>query len=136
MRSAGVPISVLTITLTVYAVSVLADSLARPPSLDQLLAAKGYQQGQPVKSIHNYQVTDWAYLDDQHLVLSTTPARNYLITLASPCVGLAFAPAIGFSSTVGDLTPLDKLVLQGDAVKTPCPIRQINQLNRINKAKP
>jgi len=133
MRNAAIPISVLTLSLIIYAASVVADSLARPPSVDQLLAAKGFQQGQVVKSIRNYEITNWVYLDDQHLVLSTSPTRDYLITLSWPCQGLAVASGIGFSSTVGDLTPFDKLVIYGDVVKTQCPLRQINRLDQIGK---
>jgi hypothetical protein len=130
MGSAAIPLSVLTLALTIYAASVGADAAAKPTAVEQLLATHGYQQSESVKAIRSYRITNWTVLDDQHVVLTTEPEQDYLITLTSPCQGLAVAPAIGFSSTAGDLTPLDKLVIQGDVVKTQCPIRRINQLKR------
>lgn len=104
-------------------------------SLDERLAGLGYRQGEPVDSILQYDIDGWEYLDPHHIVLGHRPGRAYLVELSSPCRNLAFGSPLGYSTTVGSLTKLDKIITT-DVGGFPehCLIRDIHRLERLEKA--
>jgi len=102
--------------------------------LDQRLAALGYQRGEAVRSIGSVDLDGWQYLDKQHLLLGRGPGRAYLLTFSRPCNNLHFSNTLGFTTTVGVLTRLDRVVSR-DSSGFPehCLIEQIHRLDRMPK---
>lgn len=100
------------------------------PTLESRLSKLGYAQGEPVKSISNYRVDAWNYIDDKHVMISTGVSRRALLTLQSACPDLSGAEHIGFSSTGQQLTTFDKIVVRGaGGFRRDCQINEIHELN-------
>lgn len=108
---------------------------AAPPekTLDEKLAEHGYRQDDKVDRILRWNVDGWSRIDDEHVVFSAGPSRDYLVTLQSPCRGLLSATAIGFTSTLEAITPLDKLVVRDSGFTDQCPITELHALKRVKK---
>lgn len=84
-----------------------------PVDLPKLLADHGYQLGERVDRIQRFRINDWRYLDSQHVIIGGGVSRYYLLTLAARCVGLSSSQDLGFTTTAGDLTRFDRLVVRG-----------------------
>ena len=106
--------------------------------LDQHLAKLGLSQGEAVESITRYDIDDWDYLDKRHIVLGRSPGQRYLLEFTRDCDRLDFSSAIGYSSTVGLLTPLDHIrVFDGmGGVPQICQIEKLYKLQRLEKPAP
>lgn len=101
-------------------------------TLQQKLTRLGYTQGEKIDKIHDYKVDGWNYLDDKHIMIYTGPSQRYLVTLMTTCHDLSTAEHIGFSTTVGQMTKFDKLIVRGPGgIKQDCPITSIHKLDRI-----
>lgn len=104
------------------------------PPLESRLSKLGYTQGEPVKSISNYRVDSWNYIDDKHVMISTGVSSRVLLTLLSTCPDLSSAEHIGFSSTANQLTTFDRIVVRGaGGIRHDCQITEIHQLNSTKK---
>lgn len=103
--------------------------------LDQHLAKLGLSQGAPVDSITRHDIDDWDYLDKRHIVVGRAPGRLYLLEFSRDCDRLDFSSAIGYSSTIGLLTPMDHItVFDGmGGVPQMCQIDKLYQLERVEK---
>lgn len=122
--------------LSVIALALLTACASRPTeqkplTLDQKLEKSGYKLGGEVDKIQRWSVDGWNQIDDQHVAFSAGPSRDYLVTLMAPCSGLASAQTIGFTSTVDQLTPLDKLVVRDMGFTDQCQINALNKLKRL-----
>jgi len=104
--------------------------------LEERLAALGYRQGEPVKSVWYVDIDGWQYLDKRHMVLGTGPGRAYLIEFSYPCRNLNFSNRIAYSTTVGSLTTLDKIVsTDSGGFPEHCLIGQIYRLEKLPRVK-
>lgn len=100
-------------------------------TLEERLAARGFTSGAAVESIPNFRVSDWRYVDPEHVIVGAGPSQNYLLVLMSRCQSLATVEDLGFSTTAGNLTAMDKLVAQTTIGPEHCPIKQILKLDRL-----
>lgn len=103
------------------------------PSLESLLAERGFKQGKEVSSIEDYRINGWSSVDSQHLIFDAGPSRNYLVTTQIPCNGLLSAEQIAFTSTVNQLSRFDKVLVQDAGFTTTCPIKELHALDKIAK---
>ncbi|QLF94515.1 hypothetical protein HW090_15450 [Pseudomonas sp. ABC1] len=102
--------------------------------LEERLARLDYRQGKVLDSIQRYDIDGWQYLDKSHLILGGGPRGAYLIEFSSPCRNLAFSNRIGYSTTVGALSRLDRIVSSdGSGFPEHCLIGNIYRLERIDK---
>lgn len=100
-----------------------------PKSVEQLLAEKGYTIGEPTERIQQFRFTGWNYLDREHVIVSVTATRNYLVTLRVNCNGLFGAEVIAFSNTGSYLTRFDTLLVRDQSrILERCPIESMNEL--------
>ena len=104
-------------TVTSIMALLLASACAgQPPEsvpLDERLAKHGYSLGEQVKRITDYRINGWNSMDRFSVIMNVGASKNYLITVRSPCDGLRSAEHLAFSTTIGDLTDKDKLVVRG-----------------------
>lgn len=104
--------------------------------LEDRLATLGYRQGEPVKSVWRTDIDGWQYLDKRHMVLGTGPGRSYLVEFSYPCRNLNFSNLITYSTTVGALTTLDKIVsLDSGGFPEHCLIGNIYRLEKLPRVK-
>ena len=104
--------------------------------LEGRLATLGYRQGEPVRSVWHADIDGWQYLDKRHMVLGTGPGRSYLIEFSYPCRNLNFSNRISYSSTVGALTTLDKIVsIDSGGFPEHCLIGNIYRLEKLPRLK-
>lgn len=96
----------------------------------------GMRQGEPVKSVWQVDIDGWQYLDKRHMVLGSGPRRAYLIEFSYPCRNLNLSNLITYSTTVGSLTSLDRII-SIDSSGTPeyCLIGEIYRLEQVPKIK-
>ncbi|HEX5124576.1 MAG TPA: DUF6491 family protein [Rhodanobacteraceae bacterium] len=67
-----------------------------------------------VQSFNSANVTDWDAPDPQHVVVWTSPAEAYLLTLFSPCFGLATVSTILIAADGGVARPGSAAVAVGN----------------------
>lgn len=103
------------------------------PTLEQMLAERGYKLGNEVGDISNYRIDGWHGVDDEHLIIDAGAHRDYLVTVRPPCHALMTAERIGFTSTVTKLTRLDQIVVEDVGFSNRCPIQTLHQLERIKQ---
>ncbi len=132
MRSIVSSLGLCACVLFAMAGAGCSGSEVRP--IPQRLVRMGYQMGPSVDIVHNYSVEGWHILDDEHVLVETGTATDYLITLAVDCDGLHAAETIGFSSTTGDLTLSDDLIIHQISANFKCPLKSINTLERHGSA--
>ena len=106
----------------------------KPGDLAAKLARQKLEQGEVVKSIANYKLDGWSYIDSRHLVIHTGPSTHYLISLLRSCPDLSSTENIAFTSTVNQLTKFDKLIVRSaGGIRQQCPIEQIYTLKKIGE---
>ena len=114
---------------------LLACATESPESipLEERLAKRGYVIGEPVKRIQDYRINGWNSVDRRNVIMNVGASQNYLVTLRSPCDGLTSAEHLAFSTTIGDLTDKDKLLVRGAGrYLEQCYIDKIYTLEKIN----
>lgn len=100
--------------------------------IDTMLAERGLRRAEPINEIRNYRISGWNSLDDKHLIVRSGPRNDYLITLMTRCQPLDTSETIGFSTTTGDVTRFDELVVSGPGgIVEDCPITAIENLEPI-----
>ena len=111
-----------------------AQGLDEKPTVTEILLAKGYVAGAQVRRIQNYRLNGWSYVDSQHVIMTSGVSDRYLVTLKSPCYDLRGAITIGFSTTIGNLSDHDRLIVRapGDFTDT-CLIDTLHELHRMKK---
>ena len=104
------------------------------PTLEQKLAAKNYRLGAPVERIQRYRLDGWNYLDREHVIMQTEPSTYYLVSLRNTCHDLATTEHIAFTTTTGQLTRFDKLLVRGPGRTIQrCYIEALNKLEKTDK---
>jgi hypothetical protein len=115
----------------------MAACATTPPEavdIDAALQKRGFKAGEAVDRIQRFRIDDWRYLDASHVIVGAGPSSNYLLTLMGRCNGLMSTEDLGFSTTAGDLTTLDKIVIQSStAPQESCPIKEIRKLEALPK---
>ncbi len=122
--------------LLIPAVGLMACASAPGPqlTLDQKLAAKNYRLGAPVERIQRYRLDGWNYLDREHIIMQTEPSTYYLVSLRNTCHDLSTAENIAFTTTTGQLTHFDKLLVRGPGRTIQhCYIEALNKLEKTDK---
>ena len=101
---------------------------------DQRLAKMGYQQMEPVKEVRTHLISGWQPVDEHHMVLDAGPGRGFLVEFSRPCRSLKFGSRIAYSTTLGRLTRLDRIMVS-DTPSFPeaCLIEELYRLERIKK---
>jgi hypothetical protein len=84
-----------------------------------------------IDKIVNFRFNNWKSLDDQHLILSATLKRQYLITLKHFCNDLRSAVSIGLNQSMNSRldAKFDSIIVPGD-FKQECRISTIHQLDK------
>jgi hypothetical protein len=81
-------------------------------TLEQKLAAKGFLIDEETRSIRNWSLNGWTYVDDYHFIIKSGTRDHYLISLKTRSVNLRSAVFLGFSETAGSLTNTDRVILR------------------------
>jgi len=117
----------------IFLVLISAACANRPPetSLEEKLARLGYTLGEPVRRVINFQISGWNYVDHKHVIMNFGASRYYLLSLRASCDGLRSATMLNFSTTAGNLTAHDKLLVRNDSHHlSQCYISTINELDK------
>lgn len=128
---------ILGLSTAAGAMLLVAGCASAPPEavdIDQALKTRGFKAGETVDRIQRFRIDDWRYLDASHVIVGAGPSSNYLLTLMGRCNGLMSTEDLGFSTTAGDLTTLDKIVIHSSTAPTEsCPIKEIRKLEAVPK---
>lgn len=87
--------------------------------------------GLPVKKIpYANQIDGWHALDKRRLIVSTSPAKNYLVTLRASCHALRLGSKLGISSSNNTVyAGFDYITADGQR----CAIQRINKISKAEK---
>ena len=111
------------------AVSLIGCAMVQDePALDERLAEYGYRPGESVDSVDSYQVSDWEYLDDRHLVFSNGEAEHYLLSLRANCSALRSAEKLEFKPISDALTRVDDVIVSNSEALARCTIETISKV--------
>lgn len=95
------------------------------------LSDRGFRITQPVQRIDDFQLARWSYVDPLHIqVEDGTSGRDFLLTFAAPCDGLATLGYIAVTNTRGGLEPYDRVMARLSGTVIQCEIRAIRRLAR------
>lgn len=117
--------------LLLLALAACTKAPVKVESLDDRLAAKGFAQGEVVDSAPDFKISNWNYLDPQHLMVETADGRGFLISTLYICAGLPATNQISFTTDGGTLTPSNDLLIVYQAAQQRCSIGEIRLLERI-----
>jgi hypothetical protein len=113
----------------ILAVSLIGCALVKDePALDERLAEYGYRPGESVEAVDDYQVTDWKYLDDRHLIFSNNNAEHYLLSLRKNCTALRSAEQLAFKPISDALTRIDDVIASNSEALNRCAIETISMV--------
>ncbi len=87
-----------------------------------------------LKSIRSFRFHGWNSLDNEHLIITTSPSRAYLITLNGYCIDLKYAQHIGIKRT-NDYSldaRFDSILVPGIS-KSRCFIDTIHEISKDQK---
>ncbi|MFT4920288.1 MAG: hypothetical protein ACI8RU_002923 [Zhongshania aliphaticivorans] len=113
----------------ILAVSLIGCALVKDePALDERLAEYGYRPGESVEAVDDYQVTDWQYLDDRHLIFSNNNAEHYLLSLRKNCTALRSAEQLAFKPISDALTRIDDVIASNSEMLSRCAIETISMV--------
>lgn len=93
-------------------VSACAGQTPRQAPLEDKLAGLGYTLGEEVKRVTNFQINSWNLIDRKNVIIYVGAGHRYLITTRSPCDGLEDTEHLNYSTTAGNLTDKDKLIVR------------------------
>ncbi len=99
-------------------------------------ASKGYDLGEPVEGIYNYDINGWLYVSPTSLIIPSRPSHYYLLMLDRPCRDLRSTEVIATTSTVNRLRAgFDSILVKSPSSRVPerCLVTDIYS---ITKAKP
>ncbi len=126
--------TVKTILISLFAgvfLAACAGSPARDLTLEEKLAKRSYKIGAPVERIQNYTLNGWNHVDREHLIIISGAARYYLVSLNNSCYNLVTAEDIAITSTAGQLTRFDHLLVPGYSnFLQRCYISSLHELNK------
>lgn len=108
-------------------------AVQQPQTLEQKLAAHGYKLGKEIDHVERWNIDGWSRIDDQHVVFNSGPSRDYLVSVATACSGVATATTIGFTAMVDRVTKFDKLIVRDIGFTDQCPIDSLHELKRLKQ---
>lgn len=82
--------------------------------------------GAPVDQFRVYQLDSWQALTADQVVIWSDPFTAYLVKVMGPCPELGYTEHIGVTSTVGNVSRFESIVL---AHHVRCPIEQIRPID-------
>lgn len=101
--------------------------------IEEQLSKKGYRIDQQVNRVTNYRLNGWSRVDRFSVIINVGTSTNFLITFRPACDGLGGVGGLAFSTTHGDLTDRDQLVIRPNVnVNQYCPIHEIYLLAKIS----
>jgi hypothetical protein len=124
--------------ITLLIGSVLSISLAGcastpPRNIQDRLLDLGLELGESNQRIPRYRINGWSAIDDRNLVVTAGVNDKYLVELSTPCLGLAGAFFVGFTTPSFGLDRFDNIVVRGvDRRLERCPIEDITRLYPID----
>jgi hypothetical protein len=122
------------VLLTLLLGACAAEPAKDARSLEQILADKGYRIGEEIPHIREFRFNGWTEVDNLHLILHSRASDRYLVTLGSICDGLLYSPTIKLSTTVGQFTRFDYVMVGGPGgTGGRCNVRALNELERIEQ---
>lgn len=98
--------------------------------LDERLAEYGYRPGENVDQIQSYRISDWTYLDSQHIMFSNGLAEQYLVSLKTNCRQLQSSETLLFKTRNSALSKFDEVIVPESGVSKHCSIESISKLHR------
>lgn len=106
----------------------------KPVPIGQKLDVRGYTIGPPIRQLKHYRINGWNSVDRYHVIIHVGVNQDYLVTVRNPCEGFRTAVVLRFSTTVGNMTNMDKLVVRGaGGFVEQCFIQSIHVLNKTKK---
>ncbi len=109
--------------LSLFACAVVNDE----PALDERLAEYGYRPGENVEKVDSYQVGDWQYLDERHLIFGNGE-DHYLLSLNANCPALQSAEHLAFKPRSAALRRLDDAIFTSATTLAHCEIEAISKV--------
>ena len=101
-------------------------------TLEERLAKRSYKIGAPVERIQNYKLDGWNHVDREHLIIISDPSRYYLVSLNNSCYNLVTAEDIAITSTAGQLTRFDHLLVRDNSnFLQRCYISSLHELHKL-----
>ncbi len=99
----------------------------------QLLAEQGYVRGEAIRSIPNYRISGWEYLDPQNIILNGGARQKYLVVFTSRCQDLRWSETLATTSTLSQLTVFDTVLTRrfDSPGLSRCPIQELYLLESI-----
>lgn len=97
------------------------------PDYEQYIAS---QQLEQLERITSFRFHDWRSLDDEHLIISTSFSKPYLVTLKRRCVDLADSHVIGIDNRGSVLVAGFDAVYVMSRPDNKCQIKSIHALTR------
>ena len=88
---------------------------SHPPEdlpIQDKMASLGYVIGPQVKRINDFQINSWSIVDRRNVIIFVGASRCYLITTRNPCDGFQETEHLDYSTTTGNLTNKDKLMVR------------------------
>lgn len=115
------------IALTALVLSLLV-ACANEPSQNEDLNKYVFDNLQEVKKVNNWRIDGWNVIDNQSLIIHTSPTTSYLLILSRPDHNIKFSEAVLVSSTAGSVqSGFDTVSTpRGGTMKTP--IKRIYKL--------
>ena len=122
------------LALALFTAACATEPAQEPKSLEQILADKGYRIGEEIPHIREFRFDGWTEVDNLHLILHSRVSDRYLVTLGSICDGLLYSPTINLSTTVGQFTRFDYVMVGGPGGSGGrCNVRALNELEKIEQ---
>ena len=115
-------------------VNSCANKRPEPVPIEDSLATRGYVLGDQTRRISDDRINGWSSVDRYSVIINVGASMNYLVTLRSPCDGLRSARSLAFSTTIGNLTDKDKLLVRSSGgFLEHCLIDTIHILDKAGK---
>ena len=107
----------------------------KPVPLEERLAKRGLAIGQQVKVVTGRRINGWSNVGQLALIVNVDVSQKYLVTVRTSCEdGLRSAQHVIFSTTSGNFTDKDKLIIQGSGrYKVQCYIDTIHILEKVER---
>ena len=116
---------------TVLLLNACNSQPTRQAPVSEKVVDRGYSMGEQVKRINDFQINSWNYIDRRNAIIYVGASRYYLITTRRPCDGLTETENLAYSTTVGNLTDKDKLLVRRDSGRVEsCFIETIHELKK------
>jgi hypothetical protein len=123
----------LSIATATMSLAACADAPSKPDPHSSLAQYERFA-GAPVDSMPFMRLDSWQPLDDEHVVIWTSPREAYLLKVWPNCDWMVITPSIGLTSSVHRVYKnFDKVIvpsrLHGGLPDQQCPISEIRPID-------